>query len=51
MMAQADSEIILDTASLHVMARVVDMQYGTAALPENSFFHQLTIELTAWKKD
>ncbi|MCH2540244.1 MAG: hypothetical protein MK000_07875 [Anaerolineales bacterium] len=51
MKAQADSEIILDTASLHVMARVVDMQYGTAALPENSFFHQLTIELTAWKKD
>ena len=51
MMAQADKEIILDTASLHVMARIVDMQYGTAALPDNSFFHQLTIELAAWKKD
>lgn len=51
MMARVDSEIILDTASLHVTARVVDMQYGTAALPENSFFHQLTIELAAWKKN
>jgi hypothetical protein len=28
----------------------MDMQYGSGALPQNSFFHQLTIELAAWKK-
>ncbi len=42
--------MVLDTASLHVTARIVDMQYGSGALPENSFFHQLTIELAAWKR-
>jgi hypothetical protein len=42
--------MVLDTASLYVTARVMDMQYGSGALPQNSFFHQLTIELAAWKK-
>lgn len=49
-MASPGSKMVLDTASLHVTARVVDMQYGSGALPQNSFFSQLTIELEAWKK-
>ncbi len=50
MMASPGSTMVLDTASLYVTARVMDMQYGSGALPQNSFFHQLTIELAAWKK-
>ena len=50
MMASPGSTMVLETASLHVTARVVDMQYGSGALPQNSFFHQFTIELAAWKK-
>ncbi|HJO33016.1 MAG: hypothetical protein QF376_03065 [Anaerolineales bacterium] len=50
MMASPGSTMVLDTASLYVRARVMDMQYGSGALPQNSFFHQLTIELAAWKK-
>ena len=49
-LASPGETMVLDTASLHVTARVVDMEYGSGALPENSFFHQLTIELAAWKK-
>jgi len=48
--ASPGSTVVLETASLYVTARVVDMQYGKGALPPNSFFHQLTIELAAWKK-
>jgi hypothetical protein len=48
--ASPGGKMVLDTASLYVTARVVDMQYGSGALPQNSFISQLTIELEAWKK-
>jgi len=35
---------------LIVTARVVDMAYGGGALPPNSFFERLTIEIAAFKK-
>ncbi|MBI4630374.1 MAG: hypothetical protein HY740_01400 [Chloroflexi bacterium] len=40
----------METAALKVQARVVDMQYGSGALPPNSFFQQITLEISAWKK-
>lgn len=49
-MADSGKAIVLETASLHVSARIVDMQYGGGALPQNSFFNQLTVELSAWRK-
>ncbi|NIS81425.1 MAG: hypothetical protein GTO14_14760 [Anaerolineales bacterium] len=42
--------ITLDTASLRVEARVVDMNYGESALPPSSFFERLTVELRAFPK-
>ncbi|MGH2524006.1 MAG: hypothetical protein ACRDH2_15980, partial [Anaerolineales bacterium] len=42
--------VTLDTATLTVTARVVDMAYGGGALPPNSFFERLTIELAAFQK-
>jgi hypothetical protein len=43
-------QIILETATLQLIARVVDMNYGQGALPANSFFDRLTLELAVWNK-
>ncbi len=42
--------VYLETATLVLEARVVDMNYGQGALPENSFFDRLTLELAIWPK-
>jgi hypothetical protein len=42
--------VSMETAALVVTARVVDMAYGGGALPPNSFFERLTIELAAYTK-
>jgi hypothetical protein len=42
--------VSMDTATLTVTARVVDMAYGGGALPPNSHFERLTIELAAYQK-
>ncbi|MCC7358458.1 MAG: hypothetical protein IT317_03225 [Anaerolineales bacterium] len=42
--------VSMETASLVVTARVVDMAYGGGALPPSSFFERLTIELAAYTK-
>lgn len=42
--------VSMETASLVVTARVVDMAYGGGALPPSSFFERLTIELAAFTK-
>jgi hypothetical protein len=43
--------VSMETASLIVTARVVDMAYGGGALPPSSFFERLTIELAAFSKN
>ena len=50
LLADSGKAIVLETASLYITARIVDMQYGGGALPQNSFFNQLTLELSAWRK-
>jgi hypothetical protein len=41
---------MLETATLRLMARVVDMTYGEGALPPESFFDQAILELAIWQK-
>lgn len=48
--AKSGEAFDMDTAALKVQVRVVDMQYGSGALPANSIFQQLTLEISAWKK-
>lgn len=43
-------EMLLETATLRLLARVVDMSYGAGPLPAESFFERLTLELVAWPK-
>ncbi len=45
-----DSSIVLETATLRLVARVVDMNFGSGALPANSYFERLTLELAVWPK-
>ncbi len=49
-MAKSGDTVALETATLIVTARIVDMAYGGGALPPNSFFERLTIELAAYRK-
>ncbi|MBI5958932.1 MAG: hypothetical protein HY866_09370 [Chloroflexi bacterium] len=41
----------LETQTLRVQIRVVDLQYGEGSLPPNSFFERLTVEIAAWPKE
>ncbi|HEX9019054.1 MAG TPA: hypothetical protein VF806_07695, partial [Anaerolineaceae bacterium] len=49
-LAEPGKRILLETASLQLEARVVNMTYGQGALPANSFFEQMTLELAVWPK-
>lgn len=48
--ALAGETLSLETATLVVTARIVDMAYGGGALPPSSFFERMTIELQAYRK-
>ena len=47
-LAEPGKRILLETATLQLEARVVNMNYGQGALPQNSFFDQMTLELAVW---
>jgi hypothetical protein len=48
--AESGGVVYLETASLEVEARIVDLTYGEGPLPGNSYFQRLTIELRAWPR-
>jgi hypothetical protein len=41
---------LMETASLQLEAKVVDMVYARGPLPENSYFSRLTLEISVWSK-
>ncbi len=49
-LAENGGVVTLETESLIVEARVVDMSYGQSALPAESFFDQMTIEINAYPR-
>jgi len=49
--ARSGEKLLLETATLRVQARIVDLSYGSGPQPPNSFFERITIELAAWKRD
>jgi hypothetical protein len=49
-LGEPGKRIILETASLQLEARVVNMGYGQGALPPSSYFDQMTLELAIWPK-
>jgi hypothetical protein len=40
----------LETSSLLLQARIVDMAYGSGPLPPNSYFDKMTIEIQTWRR-
>ncbi len=49
-LVQPGSQIILETATLQLEAHIVNLAYGISAMPENSYFERLGIELSVWPK-
>jgi hypothetical protein len=50
-LARPGDTITLETATLRVKARLVDISYGSGPFPPNSFFERITIELAAWSRE
>ncbi|HSO27108.1 MAG TPA: hypothetical protein VLS48_03495, partial [Anaerolineales bacterium] len=48
--ASSGAETTLETETLRMVARVVDMEFGHGALPDESFFDRFIIELNIWQK-
>lgn len=43
-------QVLLETATLQLLATVVDMDYGTGAMPQKSYFERITLELAVWPR-
>jgi hypothetical protein len=49
-LVEPGEQIILETPSLQLQAKVIEMVYGQGALPQGSYFERLTLELSVWSK-
>lgn len=49
--AQPGAVAILETATLRVQAKVVDVEYAASPMPAKSHFQKLTLELAAWRRE
>jgi len=43
-------QVLLETATLQLLATSVDMEYGMGTLPPNSYFERITLELAIWPR-
>ncbi len=50
-LATAGGVTMLETQTLRVRVRIVDLQYGEGSLPPKSFLERLTVEIAAWPKE
>ncbi len=50
-LAEPGKQVLLETATLQLEARIVDMEYGQGAAPDQSFFQRLTLDLAVWPKE
>ncbi len=49
-MVERGKQVILETAALQLVATASDMEYGQGALPQDSYFERLTLEIAVWPK-
>jgi len=47
---KAGEQVLLETQTLQLLATVVDMDYGTGAMPQRSYFERITLELAIWPR-
>jgi heme/copper-type cytochrome/quinol oxidase subunit 2 len=50
-LATPNQAVVLETATLRVEATATEIIYGSGALPPNSFFERLTVELVTYQKE
>jgi len=50
-LAEPGKQVLLETATLQLEARIIDMEYGEGAAPDQSFFQRMTLELAVWPKE
>ena len=43
-------QVLLETQTLQLLATVVDMDYGSGAMPPQSYFERITLELAIWPR-
>jgi hypothetical protein len=49
-LVEPQQQVLLETKTLQLLATIVDLEYGRGALPQNSYFERLTLELAVWPK-
>jgi hypothetical protein len=49
-LVEPGTQIVLETQTLQMVVRVVDIGYGDGALPPQSYFDRLILELAVWTK-
>jgi hypothetical protein len=47
---EPQAQILLETATLQLLATVVDLEYGKSTMPNNSYFERITLELAIWPR-
>jgi hypothetical protein len=47
---EPQAQILLETATLQLLATVVDLDYGKGPMPSNSYFERITLELAIWPR-
>jgi len=47
---EPQKQIVLETATLQLLATVTDIEYGLGPLPQNSYFERATLELAIWPR-
>jgi hypothetical protein len=50
-LVEPQAQIILETATLQLLVTVNDLEYGVGALPPESYFDRVTLELAVWPKE
>ncbi len=50
LLAEVGKDLVLETKTLYVRARIVEAKYGMGNLPPNSFFERVTVDMAAWAK-
>jgi hypothetical protein len=47
---QPQAQVVLETATLQLLATIVDLEYGHGSMPDKSYFERITLELAIWPR-